>query len=704
MRSLVSSSTPIEEKEEREEVLLLGCPKCGGHLVGVADGLDQRQAELGRDVFDRPIGQRLPSSGGTQIELLTPFEYYPENGGIVDDPLRVRIHGICKIRSLDWIEERFPNAIGELEPEPSKELFEQHPFLGNWDVVGRYHDLLDSGIYDNHSRVYTLYADPCARYPMGRILTIVGERANLVVEDGDLIQSTTDRFGVTLNCHKGIVASANWKNRKGEFWGKGLPDDLISPQNRLNGIDAQTIEGRERMGSPNLMVPEGANLQGPEMRAGYGNGRLFTFSPSPLNPNLTPEVFGAIEMPAGINVERENTLQDFTRLVGPADIEIGEAPRNITTTSGLQILGEQAERRRGTRERSITSAFKKVWKHQLDLLAVYQVEPDTYEHKSPDGIWELKQYNREVLDASNVVEVEKQAYIDRSIIEREKTREALLDGLYVVDSPIARKRILERMGLPDDVNEDSNLQIDHAKREWVDFVDSGKIPVIDTSLDDPTIKFNMFGIMLKQDEGLRIAEDAGWPMMLPHITGWEKDLMQMEQLFAQVEALYGPSADPNDPATQAMFAQHTMLYQDQKAAYDAAIASGADLSTLPPPPTPPIQPVAIPRTMNQKILMVWAKLLTPHMQEIEGALLAKQEGLPHPAAVQRRMQQFLAFRAVVESYKLMMPIPQMAAPGSGATMLPGDKGTPALQPQQPAPAGQEQPGAPKRPDMGGKGQ
>lgn len=675
---------------------LEGCPMCGGPLQPTA--LDEGQSR-GNDVLGRPLGAEY-AKGATNLELVSPFEYYPQNGGVESSPMAARIHGISKIRSLDWIEEHWPAVVGKVERESPEVLFRQHPLLGSWDIVGRLQPTLDGGIYDSHARVFTLYADPCFRFPEGRAITIVGGTQELVVENGVLQRSVTDQRGNTLSCPKGMVATANWKSRAGEFWGKGLPDDLISPQNRINALDAQTIEARERMGSPNLMVPEGADLQGPEFRAGYGVGRVFTYTSSPLHPNEKPEPFGSILMPAGVNVERQNSLEDITRIIGPADIEIGNAPRNITTTSGLQILGEQAERRRGTRERSITSAFQRVWKHQLDLLSVFRVEPDTYEAQTPDGVWEIRQYDRDLLVGENKIDIEKQAYIEKSILQREATREALVDGLYVIDSPLARKKLLDRMGLPADINEDSNLQIDHAKRDWVDFVDSGRVPVIDTTLDDPAIRFQTFGVMLKQDEGRRIAEAAGWPQILPLITGWEKDLAQANALFEQVEATYGPSADPQQAAEQ--YAQLTANYQQQKAAYEAAVAAGAspmpDPQTgeagLPPQPMPPVPPIPVPRGLQERILMVWMKLLQPRLQEIVIGLA--QQDLSMPEQVQERVMNFLRFRAVVEAYRMMtMSMQQGAAPpgpapGSGATMIPGDKGSPGME-MPPQPQGQEPP-------------
>lgn len=682
---MVAAGVPMnQEGEDETSIRLGGCPVCGGPLQ--PKELEEEEAQ-GKDVLGRSLGQQVPK-GNTNLEIITPFEYYPENGGVGVTARSVRTHGICKVRTLDWIEEHWPITIGKVDRESQEELFHQHPILGDWDIVGRVNSVQDSGIYDHHCRVYTLYAEPNYRFPDGRHIVVIGDKQELIVEDDDLIREVSDQKGNTLKAPKAVVVSANWKSRPGEFWGKGLPDDIVSPQNVVNGIDAQTIEARERMGSPNLLVPEGAELTGPAFRAGYGGGKFIGYTPSALHPNLKPEVFGSVLMPDGVNQERQAKLESITAIVGPTDIEIGDAPRNITTTSGLQILGEQAERRRSTRERGIISGIQKVWKHQLDTLAIYRVEPDTYDMESPDGAWEAKQYNRDLLAGETKLHIEKQAYIDKSILVRESTREALLDQLYVVDGPLARKKLLERMGLPDDVNEDSNLQIDHTKRDWVDFVDKQVIPVIDPSLDDPTIRFQVFGVMLKQDEGRNLAEESGWQLVLPAITGWEEEFQQMILMEAQSKAVYGPGADPQQAAAQ--FAQLTMVYQQQERSRQAAAQTpGVDPTMLPQPAQPPMPPVFLPRTMPEKILMVWAKLLEPVLQKVTAELMQRSPA-KDPQQIQLQMQKFLQFRAVVEAYRLMQPVPT-PAPGGGATMIPGDKGSPGMEmpqpptPQQPTP-------------------
>jgi len=652
------------------------CPRCGGPLAPTE--LTENESH-GKDFYARPLGEYIPS-GNTGLELVLPFEYYPENGGVgLDSTTNApRHHGICKVRSLDWVEEHHPELVDKVEPEDTYELFREHPLLGEWDIAGRYDGHLDSGLYDNHVRVYDLIGEPCMRFPKGRFIRVIGKSQGLIPVNDHLIRSVATPDGEQAEVAVQQVCSAIWKPRSGEFWGKALPDDLISVQNRINGMDAQTIEARERMGSPNLMVPSDANLQGPEYRTGYGSGKIFRWDPSPMDPHAKPEVIGSTLMPSGVYNERAASMEDSTRIIGPADIESGEAPRNITTTSGLQILGEQAERRRSTRERGITSVFQKIWEHQLQLLWTLRVDTDTYESENPDGTWELKQFDRQALAGQTKVEIERQAYIDKSILMREATREALTDGLYDPTSPLARKKLLENMGLPADINEDTNLQIEHAQRMWVDFVDERKIPVIDTSIDDPAIRYKVIGTFLMQDEGMRLSEEALWPQIIPMIAGWAEYLLQLQQQDQVARMEYGQWT-PQEQAEE-MYAAAKLRYQEAKESFDMAAeqqqAMGQPMSQ--PPPEEPPPPVFLPRQPEAQVYLVWQQMLEEKEEFTKLIQETSQTALKDPGEIAEVVDTYMQFRAVFEAYRLMAP---------EATPAPGTQGTEPVEEGQPEPPG-----------------
>jgi hypothetical protein len=110
------------ENESPEDLQLTDCPACGAPIVPY-DEMSEEQSR-GTDYFKRPLGQEMPM-GNTNIELYTPFEYYPQNHGINVAPETITQHGMCKIRSLDWVEDHFPDLIDKVEPETPEVLLRE---------------------------------------------------------------------------------------------------------------------------------------------------------------------------------------------------------------------------------------------------------------------------------------------------------------------------------------------------------------------------------------------------------------------------------------------------------------------------------------------------------------------------------------------------------------------------------------------------
>lgn len=661
-----------DDIDEGLQVKLQNCPTCESPTP--LQPHEVTEADINSiDPFGRSLGLNIPK-GMPSLETVTPFDFYPENAGCSVDPLTMRVFGQRTLRSMDWVEEHYPDHVENIQPPSMSELLENHPVLGEWDIAGHYNAIMDSGILENHVLVDELYCKPTLTMPHGRSIVCIGEE---ICENTELMK-VQKVGGQEVSVPKVFYGITRWKLRPGELWGHALLDDLVPINNRLNGLDAQVIEARARMGSPNLLVREDVSIGYPEFHNEYGSGKIMRYSLPPIYPDSAkPEVFGAIVMPAGTWQERDRILQDAPRVAGPAEVELGEAPRNITTTTGLQILGENAERRRAQREMALIATIEKVWSHTLDLEWCLRVEDDEYEVETEEGTWDRVQYNRLKLQGQTKVKIEKQAYVDKSIYQREATREAQADGLIIIDSPLARKRALELRGLPTDVNDDTNKQISSAERKWVEYMDDEIVPEIDETLDDPNIHFKVIGTRYLSDEGRKIETAAQWHSVLKHLHDWETDFEQAEMVDAQVTAFYGGRLDQQAGAEA--FAQATITFQQQEAAQKEIEAAASQATTqgaggvqVPPPPTPPPPPVFLPPSITERVLLIWAKRLQP-------------QGMDHLV-----QSPFMRFRAVYEGYRLLakrQAMEAMAPPPSA----PGAPGTDPSAPQTPPEGGAQPP-------------
>lgn len=649
----VKHPASIVQIQDSDEMEMTHCPMCDDE-VALEDAGEMGEEDLDtKDYFDRPLGLQVPK-GTPTIEVPTVFDYFPENSGIGVSPRTAKTHGFASVRSLDWIAEHYPEA-GEVEPEDPRELTRWHPTINSWDIMGN-HTTFDSGIYDNHCRVYTLITEKCLQHPKGQVWIWVGD--NFIKSFPLYRQVGSGEAPVHM------VQVTRWKEIPGELWGKTLLDDIISPQNRINAIDSQFIEARERMGSPNLLSPGPISLEAPEWGEEYGIGRIMRYDPNPMAPGAVPVPFGGTLFPAEAYEERRQCVQDIKEIAGPKGIEAGDPPKNISTTGGLQLVGEQADRRRAPREQERLGAFTKVWEAILTQLSVFRtsLDKDYYEILNEDGTWSREQFDGSTLQGQIKIKIDRQSEVDKSLYQREAVREAQADGLVRLDSQVAIKKMLELRGLPTDINQDLNYQVDRANQQWTTFRDKGIVPVIDTGVDDPMIRYQVLGTFALSEEGRELAEAARWEEVVPKISGWEEELQKLEMMDQQTRAFY-PTTNPQQAAE--IYAQAMVIYTQQKDAYEMQSAGNymmAQGSGQPPPPEmPPPQmpppPVFVPKYLPTRITMVWQTLLSNSGPAQENV----PEGYVDQGSADLVKNKFIQFMAVVNAYKLMVQQQQMQA-------------------------------------------
>lgn len=711
---------PEENETDVQNAQLNYCPTCPTPTpLQPVENMDPNEAESGVDVFGRPLGVDVPR-GGSTLEIDLPFEFHPRNGGARVTPDTLRRWGRRKIRDLEWLEERYPHLVDQVQPDSISDLLYGDPLLGAWEMLGRWSPSLDAGILDNHVNLDEMVELPTFRAPLGRYVVCTREK---VLEDSDLLEKAEvegPNGSETVYVPRAMMSVSRYKLRPNEIWGTTIADHEISKQNRLNGLDAQVIETRLRMGSPNLIMPADMwPTEGPSMDSAYGSGKLIFLQPSLANPQFAkPEEIGSTLMPDSVYLERDRIQADIKKGIGPQDASSGAAPgHGIGTTSGLELLVQQDEKSRSLREDELALSTERSWSHLLQLEWALRVDEDVYRVLGPNKTWKYEQYRGNVLRGQTEVTIERGAFIGRSIVRREAAREALADKLVVIDGPLARRRMLEAYGLDTDINEDTNNQVDHAERLWVEFLDKGVVRVQD-QIDDAALHYQVLGIHLRTDEGERYADEAGWDEIERAIAGWEDELRSMMMMEAKSIAFYGGRLNPQQ-AEQA-YTRATVDYQRQQDLYKQQqrtnVEMGKTASMMPPgmapppplpaePPQAPPQPFPadIPVLLQDRIFMIWSG-----MMQAKG--LAPGQQPPQPDDLARPPKRdpliYVKLRALVTAYKISAglamgmgmlggpPSAALPAPGSGATMIPSDTGSPA------GPAGPPSP-SPSSPMPGG---
>lgn len=703
---LSNTQTIRDDEEDQDQVRLSHCPNCSGPVPLLKYDLEQEEAEMERDYFGRPLGWYEPK-GKPILDVIDPFSVFPENGGVGKTPYNLKkVARACPV-STDWIEERYPEKCDELFAAEPTFLMKTHPILGEWNYLGRYNVDLDSGIYDNDMMLYEACVDPYVEKVTeelieaslergieiqgdvgdyvpndGRYILAVGDDTKLVVlDDGPLLVPYETHDGKERKLRRVTYAFSQYKRRPGEIWSDGLPDIGISPQNRINGRDGQWIQAVDRMGSPNLLVPDDIELRGPEWRE-EGGGKIMGFTRSIQYPEAKPEVLEGATLPNEVWAERDRMKTDLQDLMNWQRVERGDNPKNVKNTSQLKLLGDNADAHRGPMERGIGLAIETVAGHTLEMFYALRTEKDTYTVDAKGQKSSAIHYFRGAdLMKQTTVKVEKSAGVRGDIYTSEAASEALEQQVYDLSDPVARKKFLELRDLPE-INEAVNRQIERAQEVGIDFVERGKVYSVDPTLHEPLIWYKVLGNFWFDDKIIQRQRDARWDEdVLPAIAGWDQQLAALAEQELMAQQAYG-----NVP-----FEQQMMMYEDgieqqkqalikSKIAADDAIA--ADLPPEPPPQLAPVpQPVNLPKAQELRIYQLWCEMLQLEPTEIDPEVVQAQEEAQEALEAEGAgalgiglqqdpteitLHRLLRYRAVIEAYRLASEAKAMAPAAAAA--------------------------------------
>ncbi|MGH9388080.1 MAG: hypothetical protein ACRD1Z_00580, partial [Vicinamibacteria bacterium] len=352
-------------------------------------------------------------------------EFYPQDAGVRVTPSTLRYWGRRKIRSLEWLEERAPHLVDRISPEPPSELLYDDPILGEWELLGHWSPTLDQGILDHHFNADEIVHMPSFRHPRGRYIL---SAKDVVIEDEDLlIEEEVEQdlpngksTQVKVYVPRVSLAISRFKLRPSTIFGTGLPEIGISLQNRLNGIDAQVIEQRLRMGSPNLFLPPDMWIEGPQIDSSYGAGKLFWIQPSAMFPDMKhPEQFGGELFNSDVYLERDRVKSSIQEKLGPSPVVKGQPPKNVSATSGITFLAEQDEKSRSLRESEFARGCESAFSHIMQLEWILRSDEDEYRVLGPDKAYETRQYRGNVIRGQTEISIERSPFIAKSVMRRE---------------------------------------------------------------------------------------------------------------------------------------------------------------------------------------------------------------------------------------------------------------------------------------------
>lgn len=678
-----------DQASRMAQVEMTKCPYCEKEQE--LEPYDVSEQEAGEtDAFDRPMGLLVPRGTGT-IDPISLHEYYPENGGIQVEPREQEIFHSMVVRPLEWIALRHPELGDDIKPEAPQNLMRQNPLYAEPILSGFLGYNVSTGLesFANHARFQEVVVKPQPHIPgleRGAVFHRMAEgnqvlRRELEVEvEGD---DGKVHYVPRIKYH-----AARFKRIPKNFWGRSFVDDLVPIQRRLNELDAQVVDLRER-GKPTLYMPKGTVIY---TRDDVQGSMVFTEYDSP-DPewNIRDAIFPGVPITGNPYFQERNQILEDAQKVGfPQDIEVGMAPGSVKTTSGLMLISEEASQKRAPRERSLAGMFEGGFSHLLQMNWGFRKEDEAYEVLTESGTYEYQSFTGTDLIPDIRVKVNARAGYDQTLYNKEAAGEALDRGLYRADSPDAIDKILDQMKLPKDVNESSGIQVRRCEMAWSDFMRLNKIPDPDyTAWEFPTWHSIFLKRWMSDDSRIR-QKEVGFDGVWTELVTWEEKLAT----FQQMEMEAAPYKDVPEDQWQRVFEEGQDMVAMAKAAYQKAVqsftstnASGAEANdgmasgSIQPPPPPPMEQFPpppqipfLPDALHLKIYEVWMRMMPQHKVGQEAAETTEKMDIPgRGAKAQLELDLLLRMRAVIEACRMLAmppPMPMGPPPEGGEEMGP----------------------------------
>jgi hypothetical protein len=646
------------------------CPFCGlGELKEYEP--DEDEVMSMPDALGNPMGRMLPR-GENGIEVVSIHEFYPENGGIGVEPYAAKVWHQKTPRAIEDVVQRWPQFEKDIAPDDPQKILRLNPLYSDPALVtqGLLFGLAAHGMdaYMNHVLVDEVVVAPQKRegLELGAHFVMVNDK----LLSRPLCAEVETEGGAKELVPRVQYHAVRGKRVPGMYWGRGFVSDLVPLQRRLNELDAQVIDLRER-GKPMIWTPQGVELY--FRKDTEGSLQIMEYeAPSTWTPR--DGVFPGLPMTGNPYMqEREQILRDAQLIGAPQDIELGRGT-SIKTTSGMMLAQEQSGTRREPRERGLVNVYEGVFQHVLDMQKTFRHEETTYQVQSDSGLHEVRSYDSTKLVGTIKVRMVASAGYDQALYDKEAAAEAVQMGLYQLKSPVEVHQALKLMRLPESVNEDQQIQIRRAEMAWSAFLREKAVPVIDETLFDATIWYPIFQKRWMADECLVMQQSVEFEAFLARLAGWEQVFQQRVAQDAILRQLY-EKLPPEQ--WQGTYRQATVMYQH---ALQQARATGIIPAQGPPPPgsgleaPPPAPPTDgfLPKKRELQIYTVWSEMLGPLLED---AKLSKEVSDRLGVAINEEAElldvfdALLRMRAVIEAFRLQLQ--QMAAPPPGAAPAPG---------------------------------
>lgn len=467
---------------------------------------------------------------GTDVDVecrhLNPFWVRVSDLSVDLSPRRCEWWGWQEIVSLDWIRENYPDKAKwvtseSLDREAVRYQAKLAELVGSAStrIITTSHGTRGNlyGKLDRHCIVRTKEWRPTLDYPRGRCVIVA---SNVLLYDGPL--PISDEKGTA----EFSAVDYHYRRVPGRFWSKGMVRDLLSQQDRINGIDAQVVLNRKTCINPQKLIPLGSAIKNWDGEP----GKEIKWDPTQTMGH-EPKIIPGVPLAPQIWNERVGMVESVKESSGSEDILKGRAPQGVRAGIALDMLEEKAASRHAHRDNRMKLSLSRTYKLRLILAHMHYNVPKLLKHVGEDNSWEITQFVGAELRGNNDVVLEPDSGIARTAAGRTYLMTQLLSaGLINVTNPIERSEVFRRLGMHGFKTEVSK-DVDRAHREN-QLMASGQGRLFEEEsvfmVDDHSIHIALHTDYMKQSNFLELPQEVQ-EEFVSHVASHLEEAMRLQE-------------------------------------------------------------------------------------------------------------------------------------------------------------------------------
>ena len=233
------------------------------------------------------------------------------------------------------------------------------PYLGNNGEIKRKGRVL----------MTELFAPPNRDYPEGRMMVFAGGKLVYATPVGGSNPYYLGSIGSNEIWHP--YSMAVYEKYLGRLLGKGLVEQLLPIQMRMNEIWATIIENANTIGKPNIIAAEKQLKKGVLTGEGF---KLYTYQVIPGASE--PHAFNGVPLPSQFFNELQSLSNKMVQVAGTNFVMQGNAPTGVTAASAISQLIENSSTQNAPISQQVRRFQEERFTKKLRVIKKHQVYPD----------------------------------------------------------------------------------------------------------------------------------------------------------------------------------------------------------------------------------------------------------------------------------------------------------------------------------------